>query len=124
MNVSRKSKQLSELISIINGNDLFLQNGNQATGETKTSMKCLYLFFFQCKKKLTIFKTLVTDHYEVTLNATSQTCKKEPFITKTRPWNKLESESFLKDLNESLYENCLDVETKIRQFNCHELFFC
>ena len=36
-NVLRKSKRLSELISILNGNDLFLRNANQATRETKTS---------------------------------------------------------------------------------------
>ena len=40
INVLRKSKRLSELISILNGNDLFLQNGNQATRETKTSKTC------------------------------------------------------------------------------------
>ena len=122
INVLRKSKRLSELINILNRNDLFLQNGNQATRETKTSKTCIDLFFSNVKKPLTIFKTSVTDHYGVILNTTSQTCKKEPFITKTRPWYKLESESFLKELNESLYENLLEVETKISQFNCDELF--
>ena len=79
--------------------------------------------FFQCKKIVTIFKTSVTDHDGVILNATAQTSKNEPFITKARPWYKLESESFLKEINESLYENLLEVETKISQFICDELFF-
>ena len=82
INVLRKSKQLSELISILNGNDLFLQKGNKVTRETKTSKTCIDLFFFQCKKPVTIFKTSVTDHYGVILNATAQTCKNKPFITK------------------------------------------
>ena len=46
----------------------------------------------------------------------------EPFIIKTRPWYKLESEPFLKELNDSLYKILLDFETKISQFNCDELF--
>ena len=45
INVLRKSKRLSELISITNGNDLLLQNGNQPTGKTKTSKKCIDQFF-------------------------------------------------------------------------------
>ena len=113
-NVLRKSKRLSELISILNGNDLFLQNGNQATRETKTSKSCIDLFFFNVNKPVTIFKTSVTDHYRVIPNATSQTCKNEPFITKTRPWYKFESKSFLKELNESLNEkNSLKLKQKL-----------
>ena len=50
INVLRKSKRLSEFISILNGNDFFLQNGNKATRETETSNTCIDLFFFQCKK--------------------------------------------------------------------------
>ena len=50
INVLRKSKRLSELISILNGNDLFLQNGNQATRETKTRKTCIDLFFSDVKK--------------------------------------------------------------------------
>ena len=80
--------------------------------------------FFQCKKKtVTIFKTSVIVQYGVILDATSQKCKIETFITKTRPWYKLESEYFLKKLNESLYENLFDDEKKISKFNCDELFF-
>ena len=45
--VLRKSKRLSELISILNGNYLFLQNGNQATRETQSSKTCIDLFFFR-----------------------------------------------------------------------------
>ena len=51
INVLRKSKRLSELISILNGNDLFLQNGNQANRETKTSKTCVDLFFSNRKKQ-------------------------------------------------------------------------
>ena len=50
INVLRKSKRLSELKSILNGNDLFLQNGNQASRETQTSKTCLDLFFSNVKK--------------------------------------------------------------------------
>ena len=50
INILRKSKRFSELISKLNGNDLLLQNGKQATRETKTSKMCIELFFFQCKK--------------------------------------------------------------------------
>ena len=60
INVLRKSKRPSELISTLNGNYIFLQKGKQATREPKTSKTCIDLFFFLCRKTVTIFKTLVT----------------------------------------------------------------
>ena len=57
--------------------------------EKRRPARRVWICFFQCKKKpVTIFKTSVTDHYGVILNATSEICKNEPFITKTRPWYK------------------------------------
>ena len=41
------------------------------------------VFFSYVKKTVTIFKTLVTNFYGVILNATSQTCKNEPFSNKS-----------------------------------------
>ena len=70
INILRKSKRLSELISILNGNDLFLQKGKQATRETKASKTCIYLFLSNVKKNNNIFKTSVTDYYGVISNAT------------------------------------------------------
>ena len=45
-----KSKRLFEVISFVCGNKFFMQNGKQATGETKTSRTCLDPFFKEIKQ--------------------------------------------------------------------------
>ena len=71
---------------------------------------------------VTIFETYVADHYCVILNASSQVCKNETFISKISTWYKIESKFFLHDLKEALCKNLFDVETEINQTDSDELF--
>ena len=110
------------MLSMVCGNKFFMQNGKQATGETKTSRTCLYPFFL---------RKLISNHLQNIRNwslwcdfkRNISNMQNEPFTSKVRFGYKPESESFQKNYMNLLMKIDSMFKQKITKWYAMS-FFC